>query len=107
MPVDLRDRYPVLLTSDAWHLRTKGEWVEETSQAYRECIWAKERRLAEKEEQLSRDEQDTPEELQDEAWILPDELLPEALLVEEIMAEENAPEDTEALHQLSGPVYVD
>jgi len=105
--VDLRVRYPVLLTSDAWHLRTKGEWVDETSQAYRECIWAKERRLVEKEEQLSRDDRDAPDEILDEAWIMPDELLPEALLVEEIMAEENAPVETETLHQLPGPAYVD
>jgi hypothetical protein len=107
VPVDLRVRYPVLLTADAWHLRTKGEWVEETSEAYRECIWAKERRLAEKEEQESKDDGDAPDEIQDEAWIMPDELLPEALLVEEIMAEEDAPEEIGASSRLPGPVYVD
>jgi hypothetical protein len=107
VPVDLRVRYPVLLTSDAWHLRTKGEWEHETSEAYRECYWARERRLAEKEEQELKDNRDTPNEIQDEAWILPDELLPEALLVEEIMAEVNAPEGTGALHQLPEPAYID
>lgn len=107
MPVDLRVRYPVLLTSDAWHLRSKREWERETSEAYRQCIWVKEQRLVEKEEQESKDDRDTPDEIQDEAWIMPDELLPEALLVEEIMAEENTPEETEASHRPPGPVYVD
>ena len=48
-----------------------------------------------------------PNELQDEDWILPDELLPEALLVEEVVADEQTPEETEASYQRPGPIHVD
>jgi hypothetical protein len=107
VPVDLRVRYPVLLTADAWHLRTKGQWERDTDEAYRECRLVKERKFADEEEQVSQDDWEIPDELLDEAWILPDELLPEALLVEEIVAEEEMPEETEPLYQRSGPIHVD
>ena len=100
-------RYPVLLTADAWHLRTRGHWEKETSEAYRECYLAKERKFAREEEQASQVDLAMPNELQDEDWILPDELLPEALLVEEVVADEQTPEETEASYQRPGPIHVD
>lgn len=94
--MDLLVRYPVLLTADAWHLRTNGEWQEKTSEAYRECYAAKERRFEREAEDEAMVERDVQEGLLDEDWILPDELLPEALLVEEILAaEQETPEENE------------
>lgn len=97
----------MLLTADAWHLRTRGDWQKETSKAYKECYLAKERKSAIEEEQASQVDLKMPNDLQDEDWILPDELLPEALLVEEIVAEERTPEETEASYQRPGPIHVD
>ena len=105
--MDLYVKYPVLLTADAWHLRTKGQWQEDTSLAYRECYLAKARKFAAEDEQALEAESEVLNELQDEDWILPDELLPEALLVEELVAEEQIPEETEALDQRPGPINVD
>jgi hypothetical protein len=107
VPVDLRVRYPVLLTADAWHLRTKGRWERDTGEAYRECRLVKERKFADEKERVSQDDWDMPEELLDEAWILPNELLPEALLVEGIVAEEEMPEEGKVSHQHAGPIHVD
>jgi hypothetical protein len=103
----MRVRYPVLLTADAWHLRTKGQWEKDTEEAYRECRLVKERKFAEDEEKVSQDDWDMPDELVDEAWILPNELLPEALLVEELVAEEGMPEENEVSYQRPGPINVD
>lgn len=105
--MDLLVRYPVLLTADAWHLRTKGDWQKETSEAYRECYAAKERRFEREAEEEAMVEREAQEGLLDEDWILPDELLPEALLVEEIVAQENAPEDADNGHPRPGPIRVD
>jgi len=105
--VDLLVRYPILLTADAWHLRTKGGWQKETSEAYRECYAAKERRFEREAEEEAMVEREVQKGLLDEDWILPDELLPEALLVEEIMAQENALEDAEDGHQRPEPIHVD
>lgn len=102
--MDLYVKYPTLLTADAWHLRTKGEWVDDTEQVFAECRVIKERVYAAEAGDPAPEE--TLDELLDEAWILPDELLPEAVLDREPV-EEKTPEETEASYARPGPIHID
>lgn len=103
--MDLYVKYPTLLTADAWHLRTKGEWIDDTEQAFAECRLIKERRYA------AESGDPAPEQAQneglDEAWILPNELLPEAVLERDSVRKGMTPEETEASYDRPGPIHVD
>lgn len=103
--MDLYVKYPTLLTADAWHLRTKGEWIDDTEQVFAECRLIKERRYA------TESGNPAPEgalnEVMDEAWILPDELLPEAVLDERPAEKGMTPEEREASYDRPGPIHVD
>lgn len=103
--MDLYVKYPTLLTADAWHLRTKGGWRDDTEQVFAECRLIKERRYAT--ESGDSAPEDAPNEVMDEAWILPDELLPEAELDERSPGREMTPEETQASYDQPGPIHVD